>query len=246
MAHRLVKWMLVGSLALLIVALWRKDILPDNRELRDELLAEPVQVETDHAPIQTTVGGIHYTIQPLYTYTLYGLVVSKHNADTWWDYIHNAWNDKLNVADLCVVWGNDVRNSAYKGVSFSHSQFTCDFSTDSKEAFDAFDQSAYSNNHLITDNARLAGKVRSASVGDQIYFRGYLADYSHNHDFSFKRKTSTVRTDTGNGACEVVYLEDFDILQRGGGPWHFLLKVAILLMIAGVTGWFVLPARPVD
>ena len=32
-----------------------------------------------------------------------GLVVSKHDADTWWDWIHRAWNDHLNVTDLCVI-----------------------------------------------------------------------------------------------------------------------------------------------
>jgi hypothetical protein len=246
MAHRLVNWVIVGSFFLMIVALWRKDVLPDNRGLRKELLTEPVQASMRQAPIETAVSGINYKIKPLYAYDIYGMVVSKHDADTWWDYIHKEWNDKLNVADLCIVWGNNVHNGSYKDISFSSGQFTCNFSTNSSEAYAAFDQAAISNNHLITDNARIAKKVRSVKIGDQVHFRGYLAEYSHNHGFPFNRGTSIVRTDSGNGACETVYLEDFEILARGGGPWHLLLKAAIVLLIIGVLGWFILPPRPVN
>jgi hypothetical protein len=246
MAHRLVQYLLIGSLILLIAALWRKDALPAYQGLREELLLEPVQVKAQQPPIETTVGGITYSISPLYSYDLYGLVVSKHDQDTWWDYIHKEWNDNLNIADLCVVWGNNVQSGAYKDISFSSGQFTCNFSTSSSEAYAAFDQTAISNNHLLTDDPRLARKLRDARIGDQVHFRGYLAEYAHNHGSPFKRGTSIVRTDSGNGACETVYLEDFEILRRGGGPWHGLVKVALILLAAGVVAWFILPARGMD
>jgi hypothetical protein len=246
MAHRLVNWLLIGSVALLAIALWRKDVLPEHQGLRQSLLEEPVQVLAHQQPIESTVGGITYKIQPLYTYDLYGVVVSKHDSDTWWDYIHKAWNDNLNVADLCVVWGNNVRNGSYENISFSSGQFVCNFSTSSNEAFAAFDQTAISNNHLITADSHIASKVRSVRLGDQVHFRGYLAEYSHHHGFPFKRGTSIVRTDKGNGACETVYVEEFEILQRGGEPWHLIVKVALFLLIAGVVGWFALPARAVN
>jgi len=236
--------MLIAGLILLAVSLWRKDILPEHQGLREELLLEPAQVKTQQAALETTVGGIKYKIQPLYTYELYGLVVSKHDTGTWWDYIHKAWNDNLNITDLCVVWGRNVRTGAYRDISFSSGQFTCNFSTSSDAAFAAFDQTAISNNHMITDDARLARKLRDVKLGDQIRFRGYLAEYSHDHGYPFKRGTSTVRTDGGNGACETVYLEDFEVLRRGGGPWHWLVTLAQILLAASVIGWFVLPARP--
>jgi hypothetical protein len=245
-AHRFVTFLLITSLFLLAVAVWRKDVLPAHQGLSEALLVEPAQVLTQQPPIETTVGGITYKIQPLYTYDLYGMVVSKHDPGTWWDYIHRQWNDKLNVADLCVVWGNNVRSGAYSDISFSSGQFTCNFSTSSSKAFAAFDQTAISNNHLITDDSRLARKVREVRIGDQVHFRGYLAEYSHNHEFAFKRGTSVVRTDTGNGACETVYLEDFEILHHGGEPWHLLVKIAIGFLIASVIAWFVLPVRVND
>ena len=39
--------------------------------------------------------------------------------------------------------------------------------------------------------------------------RGWLAGYSN--DDGFRRGTSTTRDDTGNGACETIYVDEFQI-----------------------------------
>lgn len=237
-----VKLLLSGSLILLIVSLWQIDSLPEQQLLQPELLGEPEQAQTRQAPFQTTVKDITYTIRPRYTYDLSGLVVSMHDTRTWWNYIHREWKDNLNVVDLCVVWGNNARTGVYRDVSFWNGQFWCYFKMGSREVYDAFDQAAYSNNHLITDDPEIARRLRGTRIGDQVRFRGYLAEYSHNADGRpFNRGTSTVRTDSGDGACETVYVEDFEILRPGGGPWRVLAWVAAFLLAAGVFAWFRLP-----
>jgi hypothetical protein len=125
MAHQLVRYLMLGSLLLLVLSCWRKDVLPKPQLLRQELLTEPTQTPVSPMPRQTTVGGVTYTINPLYKYELHGLVVSLHDADTWQDSLHERWNDHLNVVDLCVVWGNNIRRYAYKEMKFSSGQFTC-------------------------------------------------------------------------------------------------------------------------
>lgn len=70
------------------------------------------------------------------------------------------------------------------------------------------------------------------------FLRAYLAEYSHHHGMPFKRGTSTVRTDSDNGAYETGYVENFEILQHGGGPWRTLLKIAIGLLVAGMIARF--------
>ena len=237
------KWLIFGGLILLLSALWMKNVLPEPTLLHAELLDEPGQVAVSRQPIPVTVGGVDYSIQPLYKYDLYGLVVSKHDANTWWDYLHKEWNDKLNVIDLCVVWGQNVRDGAYRGISFSSGQFTCNYETSSSEAWAAFDTGAISNNHLLAADPVLARTMRDTRVGDQIHFTGYLAEYSHNHGFPFKRGTSTVRSDSGNGACETVYVEDFEVLGRGGGFWPKALWLGVGLMVLGLLAWFFLPMR---
>jgi hypothetical protein len=243
MAYRLGRFLFIFGLLVLLTAIWKKDVLPPPAELGNELLDEPRQVAVQRPPFQITVGDIDYEVRPLYKYELHGMVVSRHDSDAWWDYIHKEWNDKLNVADLCVVWGNNASSGAYRDIEFSSGQFVCNFQTSSNEAYAAFDQSAISNNHLLSADPRLARKMRDVRVGDQIHFTGYLAEYSHNHGFAFKRGTSTVRTDSGNGACETVYVEDFEILHRGGDPWHTLQWVGVAMMLAGVIAWFTLPVR---
>lgn len=243
MNKRMIKWLLFTSALLLVVALWRSDALPPVPELAAALQDEPVQQQVQQAPFTTQSNGVTYTIKPLYEYELAGLVVSKHDANTWWDYLHREWNDSLNIVDLCVVWGNNARSGAYADIDFSSGQFTCNFSTSSNEAFAAFDQSAISNNHLLTDRQHIARRLREVRVGDQIRLRGHLAEYSHQHGFPFKRGTSTVRTDTGNGACETIFLDSIDIIKPGGKPWRMLVWLASAMLIASIIAWFASPVR---
>jgi len=243
MNNRLGKWLIIFGLLLLAAALWKKTDLPAPPALQAELLEEPAQLAVSRPPMHVTVGEIEYTVQPLYKYDLYGMVVSKHNADAWWDILHKEWNDKLNITDLCVVWGNNARSGAYQEISFSSGQFTCNFQTSSSEAWAAFDTSAISNNHLLSADPVLARKMREVRIGDQIHFTGYLAEYSHNHGIPFKRGTSIVRTDTGNGACETVYVDTFEVLRHGGGKWYLGQWIGIGLLVLGLIAWFSLPVR---
>ncbi len=246
MERLLVRTLILGGLLLLAASLWNREALPPPLNIHPDVLGEPEQVELRRAPFDATVQGITYKVQPLYRYELTGLVVSRHDTATFWNHIHRDWNDKLNVVDLCVVWGSNVESGAYLPVEFSSGQFTCNLRIKSQEAYEAFDLTKISNNHLLTEDKRIARQLRDARVGDQVRFRGYLAEYSHNHGAPFKRGTSTVRTDTGDGACETVYVEDFVNLRTGGGPWRTLLWVAAAMLAAGLALWILLPYRVHD
>lgn len=241
MSERGVRYFIFACLALLLVAWWRSDELPAPADIAPSLFAEPDQRPLDKLPFKAATGGVEYEIKPLFSYELNGLVVSRHDSETWWDSIHKEWNDALNVADLCVVWGNNLRHDMLGEMSFSSGQFVCYFQTSSPEAYAAFDPAALSNNHLLTTDPRTAKKIRAARVGDQIRLRGYLAEYAHHQGFDFKRGTSTVRTDTGNGACETVYVESFEILRQGNALWRRLIWIAAIGLALGIVAWFALP-----
>ena len=243
MRDQTLKWLLLATLLLLAVALWKSDALPPPGKLSPALLDEPLQEPVRKPAFVATSHGVTYTVQPLYSYELVGLVVSKHDAKTWWDHLHREWNDNLNIVDLCVIWGNNARNGSYADIHFSSGQFTCNFSTRSDTAYAAFDQTAISNNHLLTDQPAIAKKLRTVRVGDQIRFRGHLAEYTHQHGMNFRRGTSTVRTDTGNGACETVFIDSIEIIRPGGKRWRVLVWVSGLLLALGVFVWFARPVR---
>ena len=245
-APALVRALLVGSAAMLVVAWWRSDALPPPERLDPALLAEPVQNPTAAPAFRTPVGGVTYTVRPLFTYDLYGLVVSKHDADTWWDWIHKAWNDKLNVTDLCVVWGANARSGVYRELEFSSGEFVCNVRSGSSAVWSAFDMTALSNNHLLADDPAIARALKNMRVGDQVHFRGFLAEYSHSQGLPFFRGTSTTRTDTGNGACETVYATSAEIVKEGNRGWRIALMAAVIGLIAGVIAWIAVPFSASD
>ena len=50
-------------------------------------------------------AGVDYRVEPLFSYELYGLVVSyrQHDGES---SMHRWSNDHLNMADVCVVWSD--------------------------------------------------------------------------------------------------------------------------------------------
>ena len=46
----------------------------------------------------------------------------------------------------------------------------------------------------------------------------------------YSRGSSTVRDDRGNGACEVVYVTEFEILREANAAWRALYKLSLVLV----------------
>lgn len=239
----MLKWAFLMCTALLLGALYKDGALPEPGELRFEIAREPLQEPISSPHFKTRVGGVDYTIEPSHHYDIYGLVVSKHNADTWWDWVHAASNDHLNVTDLCVVWGSNATGGAYRDIAFSSGQWTCNFQTDSDAAFKAFDVTKISNNHLLTDKPLLAKKLRHVRVGDQIHITGQLAAYRHQAGMDFFRGTSTTRLDTGNGACETIFASDVTIIRSAPATWRVLAWLAGLGMLLCALAGLLMPYR---
>ena len=239
----LVKNLFFGSLVLMALAYWHKDELPPPDRIVEPVYEEPRQVPVRARPADVNVNGVQYSIQPRYSYELSGLVVETHDSETWWDYAHKEWNDYLNVVDLCVVWGSNARGGNYRFASFWHSQWECFARWRSPDGELALGE--MSNNHLITADPALARRLRQVRIGDQVRFRGYLVDYTTYKDGSATgtRMTSTERGDSGNGACEVVYIEDFEILRPASARWRILGKIGIALFLVSLVAWFFLPLR---
>ncbi len=243
--HRLVRYAMIGSLGLAAAAWWFKDELPPPAALRAELQDEPKQVRVSRRPIDTRVGGVDYRIQPRYSYDMSALVVSLHHSDSWWDYAHKEWNDHINLMDLCVVWGGSALSGAYKAISFSNNQWECHWSARSQEAWNAFDATEAANNHMVTDDPGVAKALKAVRIGDQIRVRGYLVDYTtyRNGAPVGTRVSSEVRTDTGNAACEVLYVESLETIGPASRAWRKAGVAALSLFFASLLAWLFLPVR---
>ncbi len=229
--------------ALLALALYKNPSLPEAKTIAPQLSQEPLQEAISTAAFKVDKNGVTYTIEPSHRYEIYGLVVSKYNTDSWWGWAHKAWNDHLNVTDLCVVWGTNAVGGGYHDLSFSSGQWTCNFETSSDAAWRAFDMHKISNNHLLTDNPQLAKKLKNIRIGDQIHLTGQLASYKHFTGNGFARGTSTVRTDTGNGACETIFVDQVSVLRAAPSLWRYLLWLACLGMLFAAVIGFLKPHR---
>lgn len=230
---------LVGGIGLLFV----DPTLPESeRVLYEVKTQEPIQREiADLASIHRNIKGFSYTIEPTHEYELYGLVVSQYDSANWLDYTHRE--DPGNMKDICVVWGSNIGNNAYLNVEYWSGEFTCYYRWYQNVGFSG---SALSNNHLIPADERIADIIQSVRIGDQIRLKGVLANYTvtdANGRVVFSRRTSTTRNDTSNGACEIVYVTDAAIIQKGDrileytkrGAWYTAIA-AFVLFIATIGG----------
>ncbi|MBP7564715.1 MAG: hypothetical protein KA795_01785 [Burkholderiaceae bacterium] len=236
--------LVAGALAAML-GWWFDGALPARARLDPSTATEPLQTPTaQHAVFTAQRGGVDYTVRPVADYDITGLVVSMHHADAWWDWIHAASADHLNVVDLCVVWGANAADGAYERMKFSSGQFVCYVSTRDSSAWQPQYIRALSNNHLLTDDARIARQLAGVRIGDQIRVRGQLVEYSHNHGFAFTRGTSVTRDDQGNGACETIFVRDVQVLRSASSWPRWLMWVGLLAMVLGVVLWFRAPHVP--
>ena len=228
------------SFVWLLVSFWNRNDLPGNIEYVPEILNEPVQTATSNPAFDANYNDVAYRIEPEYEYDLYGTIVSfRHHDDS---RIHLLANDHLNMLDVCVIWGDNTSNHLLHEIDFWNGVFTCNVKTRDQDAWDAFDMTQLSNNHLLSDDEYVRDRVRDINVGDQIRVRGYLSSYSS--DAGGVRGTSTTRLDTGNGACETLYVEHFEIIQPATSYWRLSMYLSLVLLTAGLITHFKRPYRP--
>jgi hypothetical protein len=236
--HRLenfFKWMTLCCLLITLVSYFYKDRLPSPVFYDSFYLQEPEQTPTTAATFATEQNQQQYIIEPLFDYELNGVVVSYHNADAIGDiWHHDKWKDYINLRDLCVIWGSNVDNGVYLDMSFSNDSWTCWAYWPDRDTGKRFNKAALSNNHLLVDNPVVKDALMAAEPGDQIRLKGMLASYRNpaNH---FYRGTSTVRTDTGNGACETIYVNEFEIIKKANARSRALYDFAKWITLLGFT-----------
>ena len=232
--------LIIASFASLLVSFWNRNDLPGNIDFVPGIENEPLQTRTEARPFHATVNDIEYFVEPEYAYDLTGMIVSfRHHEGN--SRMHLRANDHLNMLDVCVVWGDNTK-ADLQAIDFWNGIFTCNVFTRDMAAWESFDMEKLSNNHLISDDEFIRRQVRKIQVGDQIRVRGYLASYSNNG--GGKRGTSTTRTDTGDGACETVFVESFSIVQPATSYWRVSMWASLALLVTGLFVHFRRPYKP--
>ena len=63
--------------------------------------------------------------------------------------------------------------------------------------------------HMVPATPEIAARLRAVNRGDLIDLRGYLVEIAFPDGGEWR--SSLTRTDSGNGACELVWVEDFSV-----------------------------------
>jgi len=233
----------VGCAAALVLAHSRQQRLPEVGGMVPAVFNAPRQTAIDSAAFSLSRGGMTYTVTPLYAYEISGLVVSLFNTATWWNMYHKEWKDRLNIKDVCLIWGDNISRQVYPRMKFSSTSFECRYETRDAQTWRQFDPACLSNNHLLPADAEVERTIRDIRRGDQIFLRGYLVSYERGPEF--KRGSSTTRADNGAWSCETIYVTSARILKPHQRFWvHIANTMKILLAItaiSGFAGYFLIP-----
>ncbi len=241
------KWLVIASLLILLTSFFYKDRLPEPDFYQQGRLGEPEQRPTGRTPFWIETSGQRYRVTPLFDYSLEGVIVSYHDADDFTDiWHHEKWLDFLNIRDLCVIWGDNVSSGVYQDMTFDNDSWTCWAYWPDADTGRRFSMTQLSNNHLLVDDPLVKRRLMAAETGDHIRISGQLASYE-NPANGFLRGTSTRRDDTGNGACETLYVEEFEIVDQANPGWRGLSGFATwslgLSLIVFMVLFFITPMR---
>ena len=95
-----------------------------------------------------------------------------------------------------------------------------------------------SNNHVLIDDEAIRNELMKSEPGDHIRLKGMLVEYS-NPRSGFYRSTSTIRDDTGNGACETIYVTDFAIIKKANQQLRLIYSIAKWSTIISLIGFVI-------
>ena len=183
------KWRLLMLLTLAgAVTLWWK-VSPEIPELE----AGPSQGFCVHTPF--TKNG--YAIQPLMTYRLTARVVATRRYT-------ESGPPSVSPVDLGLVWGRSADPQRLAKASFTQGNRFMHSSWHSYEY--AIAPNEIANTHIIPDTPELEARILSVQRGDVVSLSGYLVQVAGTWTSSLTRK------DTGDGACEIIYVTAFDIV----------------------------------
>ena len=171
-----------------------------------ELRHEP-GVRLDREPVQETIAPQvvanfkKYTITAVAAYAIEARVL--HTKHYWAD------GNDLVPYDVAVGWGAMSDQAVLDRLSISQGNrfFFYEWQNPPPVAVSEIERHA-ANMHVIAANKEVAKAVKRLRRGEFVAMRGYLVNVGGPDGFYWN--TSLRRDDTGNGACEVFYVESIE------------------------------------
>ena len=143
-------------------------------------------------------------VTPLATFHITAKLLSK-------TYYH--WDKESNIApvDLAVGWGKMSDESVLKTIKVWQSHRFFHWSVDTFPIPRAEIESHSGNIHVIPAKNYILSSIDDATVGSIIELSGKLVQLDGKD--GLKWRSSLSRSDTGKGACELVWVEEFRVVK---------------------------------
>ncbi len=174
---------------------------PPNNRVKDYYVVknQPLQKKT------ASRSFIHkgYQIKPLADIALEARVLSyqTYSSDK---------ESELSPIDLALGWGPMSKESVISEIDISQKGRWYFWETQNFPVSRKAIENNSANMHIIPANRLLAESLMDVQEGDIIRLKGFLVECSQGN---WKWKSSLTRNDTGDGACEVIYITDFKVHQ---------------------------------
>ncbi|MBO5610514.1 MAG: hypothetical protein J5929_09150 [Eubacterium sp.] len=168
---------------------------------------DPIQKEAKGST-KKKIGGYDMDIQYLYSYDIEALVVHDE------DYDDGSLSGTIAPKDVALAWGpvaeyNDRIDFNWEQSNRWYYWHVNDVGVLGPVGGEDGVSTHSANTHLIPADSRVKDDVMKIKQGDHIKLTGYLVnvDGSKPDGQTFYWYSSTTRDDTGDGACEVMYVE---------------------------------------
>jgi hypothetical protein len=172
-----------------------------------DVAIEPLQEPVDPPEVADVERrGHHFSLEKFFRYEIAGEVVSASEYDLTWT------NDFFDV-DVGLVWGPRLSElkERYSFFQMGRWLFWRSKGPVSGEERD-YITAHMGNQHLIPaeGHANVARAIKWIRGGDHVHLRGYLVRIrdENGHQVAV---SSTSRHDTGDGACEIVWVDEVQI-----------------------------------
>jgi hypothetical protein len=157
-------------------------------------------------PVQTSVGlprpflNGDYTITPLANYEIKAVVLSRERY-------RNDAGAKLAPVDLALGWGPMSSAAVINDLNISQSGRWYEYSWSGEEPLDPGLIATHSaNTHCLPATPEIRQRLLAIKRHDIVTLKGYLVEVTGPQGYRWSSSLS--RTDTGGGACEIMWITE--------------------------------------
>ena len=182
---------------------WRNHVEPGRT-------TAPIQTLTKGVPNALAFGSVQASLTPRarYRLTAYALITDNTMRDAW---------SAVSGLDIAFAWGRVAHPAVLRHLVFHlKRRYLSVYFRGSPPVGPKTIMNHLGNHHLVAADEEVAAALARIQPGDLVSLEGDLVDIvvAGQH-----LKTSLSRTDAGDGACEVLYVERVEIENPTSGRW---------------------------